>query len=373
MLVKDFLKAVFPFILNKRRSIFAKKTLMRKTLLFIALGYSAGVVAQPTLTTFYGVGTSFEQRMISAAAAGTIDAISSGAAATWNYPNLTQTEVIEINCVAPAGQPGASNFPGSDFAASIDGGSGEVSTSYFNVSGSAASLNGVYFASADGSISMEYNPALDFVQLPFTFNSTFTQSINALLTADIGTILLIYREGTQTVLCDGYGTLVTPAGTFNDVLRIKTTQSFQDSLNFMGLVQIEQNEVVTINWISPALNGMSLLHRTESTLNGQTTVNGFWVDPGSVGINKFSTSAVLSVYPNPSSGNITVNMDGFANENVSVDIYSVTGQLVGNLYKGAATSQNINLNVKSDNISAGSYILKVTSANHIASKPLLIF
>ena len=342
---------------------------MRKTFLLIALGSSVSAFSQPVINSFYGAGTTYVQKMVSVSEATAIDVNSSGAAVTWNYGTLTQTGTLAISAVAPSGTPGASNFPEADFAVTIDDGADEVPTSYYSVSAAAISVEGIYSASNIGSQSLKYDQPLDFVRFPFTHNASFTQSMDGIITVDLGTILTIVRTGTQTVVCDGYGTLVTPAGTFNDVLRIKTTQTFDDNLEGFGS---EHNEVVNIDWISPALNGLILLQRSEKNLDGAITIKGLWVDPGTVGIAKLSATG-LNVYPNPSTGNISVTTEGFANENVSVDIYSVTGQLLGNLYNGSSNGGNLNLNVKSANVAAGAYILKVASPSHIASKPLLIF
>ncbi|MDV7396316.1 hypothetical protein RZS08_33285, partial [Arthrospira platensis SPKY1] len=55
-----------------------------------------------------------------------------------------------------------------------------------------------------------------------------------------GSPFVTQRTGTTTTEVDGYGTLITPLGTFNNVLRVKRTESISDS--FMGFATTQDVE-----------------------------------------------------------------------------------------------------------------------------------
>ncbi len=84
----------------------------------------------------------------------------------------------------------------------------------------------------------------------------------------------------------------------------------------------------------------------------------FWVfkmAPFALGINKKELSTSISLYPNPSNGNFTINL-GKEYTDVSVQIYSLLGQIISSeKYAFAKTiEQEINL-------SAGIYLIKVNA------------
>ena len=71
----------------------------------------------------------------------------------------------------------------------------------------------------------EYIDAYDQLRFPFTYNDTYTDSYLAI--SNIGG----YRSGTVTLNAEGYGTLLVPNQTFNDVLRVKRASSYYDTIN----------------------------------------------------------------------------------------------------------------------------------------------
>ena len=84
---------------------------------------------------------------------------------------------------------------------------------------------------------------------------------------------------------------------------------------------------------------------------------------GTVGINDIKSNSSLSVYPNPSTGLVTV--DGVAGAQVM--IYNIVGELVYNQF---ANSSNITLNLSS--FEAGNYIVKVVANNKVSTKKLTL-
>jgi Secretion system C-terminal sorting domain len=77
---------------------------------------------------------------------------------------------------------------------------------------------------------MIYSVPLRLFTYPFNFSDNFTD----LVTGTQSFIVITYRKGTSSTMADGYGTLLLPTGTFNNVLRVKNIQDLRDSTVMMN-------------------------------------------------------------------------------------------------------------------------------------------
>jgi hypothetical protein len=71
----------------------------------------------------------------------------------------------------------------------------------------------------------EYIDTYKQLKFPFTYNDAYTDTFVAV--SNTGG----YRAGSATITADGYGTLMVPGQTFNDVLRVKRFSDYYDTLN----------------------------------------------------------------------------------------------------------------------------------------------
>ena len=69
------------------------------------------------------------------------------------------------------------------------------------------------------------------------------------------------RSGTTKTVVDGYGTLTTPAGTFQNAVRVKRVETYQD--NFMGSITTQHYE--RYDWFVPGEKYI-LMHMEEVTI-----------------------------------------------------------------------------------------------------------
>ena len=82
---------------------------------------------------------------------------------------------------------------------------------------------------------------------PFTYGDSYTDSFNGRSTVTFGTFQVVQtRTGTITVEADAYGQLSTPAGTFQNVLRIKTTEQITDTY----LTSVTTQNITRYSWYS---------------------------------------------------------------------------------------------------------------------------
>jgi fibronectin-binding autotransporter adhesin len=85
-----------------------------------------------------------------------------------------------------------------------------------------------------------------------------------------------------------------------------------------------------------------------------------------VGIPELASSGSLSVYPNPASDNITIELNKI-NSNALISIYDITGKIV----RTYATENN-RLNINRDGLQSGLYLITVTSDNRRYTSKLVI-
>jgi hypothetical protein len=295
-----------------------------------------------------------------------------GANSTWNYqltPLTSETETAD----AMSTQGAYMSFPEATFVLGSEIG-GDSLYRYFQVSDNSFGYGGFYLFTYDGfppppgsNGPLVYDPPVDIFRFPSSMGSTFTQAINGYKNQLPDTIL---RYGEQTVTFDGYGTLTTAAGTFENVLRFYTEQNYVDSTAADGIVNTY--EVRSWSWISPTTKGVILLHKEIMNRNNAEVpdTTAWYSDPGDVGFeDNYSRSFIL--YPNPMHDVFTLT--GKAEPgNVTVDLLSVTGQQVQRLYTGNLNGQFFNLQLSLKNVDPGFYLVNMLNGEKNESYPVIV-
>jgi hypothetical protein len=171
----------------------------------------------------------------------------SGASVSWDFSNLklktdgASKYIYEI--IEPSKGLQYAKFSTANYA--FKSGDGY---SYYKVNGSTLDRMGTGFA--------EGYELLDNYELngkyPFTYQNTFTDNFSGIiLTVADGVEINMKRGGTINVIADGYGTLKLPAGTFDNVLRLKIVQLINDTvdINIPGVPPVvTTTETTTYHW-----------------------------------------------------------------------------------------------------------------------------
>jgi hypothetical protein len=343
---------------------------MKKSLLLCLL-ISTGLVAQPTFTSsdMYGVNYSFLTRPVTNPAS--IEVSNTGANSIWSFPDLTLGEESNNSFMSPAGKPGASNFPTANLCQAVTSLGGNPGYSYLKSTSSAFSIDGVFSSQVGYETVSQFNPDMDLFRFPFTFNSTFTQPIGGTTTTNISGVDYVYfREGSQTTICDGYGTLTTPLGTFQNVLRLKTTQIYTDSIDFQGISQVYHYVSTIYNWVSAQSKGASLLSQTTFSVDGTETVSGSVSSVPTVGIAEISNQLQFNIFPNPVKEQLTLQLPALAKEKMSVEVLSITGQIL--IKAEILNQQTMQFHIPVDGIAPGTYFLRVSDSKTSGLKRFIV-
>ena len=209
---------------------------MKKILITLFTGSAMALHAQPTLTAVNDASPGDSFTYIFADSTG-ITPGNGGANQTWDYSGvtplgLTQTETWDL----PAGTPFAATFPGSDITQIVNNGSGVLVYLYHTQTIADTKLEGIVTDNFGAVSEMIYSDTQILRQYPATYNSTLSDSYSGQAVMMIGpAIITIFRYGTYEFIADGYGTLLTPAGTFPNSLRAKIRQVFTDSVVYTGI------------------------------------------------------------------------------------------------------------------------------------------
>ena len=297
---------------------------MKKITLIATVLFNFIIVAQPVLNAsdinpLNIIGNNFS------ATSTTLGVGSAGANQTWDFSSLVLTAQGSSNTNSVLTAPFASSFPAANFF--ISNGSSNDSFSYYRLTSNILESNG---ASSDSQIIINYsNPETIFV-FPFTFNTivndTFQQNNSSLIES-------------ETINYNAYGTVITAFGTYTNVIRLKRTSG--GSVNYTWFKVNPYIPVLSANIYTGGTTSYSVFQNT----NLATTQNE---------VKQFS------IYPNPTSGNISIKNIDFSNKSMFVKVYNMLGNQIVNNYKLETESANIDLS----NYASGLYFIEIADENN---------
>jgi hypothetical protein len=195
---------------------------MKTTLTLLSIGlFMAHTQAQPVLT-FAGQapqpGTSYTMRYGPYVSPG-----NAGADQTWDLSGLETDSTLFIQLVQPGLTPNGGMFPTSTVAET-----GGEATMYFR-----SANDGMFFVGSEAEDLLIVNSDQGrYLPFPCTYQTNWTDAVAAQFTVDD---IDVTRTGTITGVADGYGTLILPSGTVNNVLRIHWVQQTLDETQFFDM------------------------------------------------------------------------------------------------------------------------------------------
>ena len=170
----------------------------------------------------------------------------------------------------------------------------------------------------------------------------------------------------QDFEADAQGSLITPLGTYNSVIRIKemmtkTTLIELDSFstgNFTYLTDIPEPTVYSYKWIK---NGPNCLVMTASLNSAQqVTEASYFTSSGLVSDQSaLHSAAPISLYPNPVASGGQIFIKKPIEQACSILVSDLSGRVIYTSFinKGQSVTESINLN-------PGIYLCKIISENH---------
>lgn len=285
---------------------------------------------------------------------------SPGASQTWNLSSMSGTTGGITNIVAPSSTPNGASFPASNVAWNNATGG----TNYLGTSATALKFYGVATSTV-----IPYSNPEDFLHFPFTLNDTY---VDAFAGSYVSSGYTWYRRGTATVTADGYGTLITPSGTYSNVLRVHFVEAYQDSTNF-GTPYIISTNSDQYRWYKNGIHIEIAQLFTLTTSTGASYAGGAYIT-GSVGLSESSALINSSaLYPNPASDRITINFNLTESKTACLQVYNAMGQKA-DLSTVVNATQGLNtVNFDVTMLPAGIYLAEIIlDGNTVATKQFVV-
>lgn len=249
----------------------------------------------------------------------------SGANITWDFGNIAATGSQKVDFTNSTETPYGAQFPNTIAVAYTDNlqlPSATISYEFWNSQGIALNRKGL--ANPLG-ITVDYTDSKQMLSFPFTYNNTFNDTFSANYIAQ-GTN--VSEVGNRTILADGYGTLVLPYGTINNVLRVRTTEnytqtipSFPNPLNYT----VETYSWYQANWNFPIFTIIT----EELDVSPQAVSVAYFTQFVPTGNNTVAQNNVsLNAFPNPTADIATIRFNLPTAAQVKLSLYSPMGQLI---------------------------------------------
>lgn len=283
-----------------------------------------------------------------------------GSNVTWNFANIGNTSTLNTAIENPTTTPAAPQFPTA--TNSIHYLPGTFYQYFYNNTNEFSQL-GAY----NGTTSISFNDRELVYSYPCTYNSQGSDFFSSTYTNGGYTF---YRSGTSSFIADGYGTLILPYGTLNNVLRVKFIENYQDSTNISGIPFVTPYQNTQYIWLRPNTHFFVLTFYT-LVANGSIQSNGYYVDQSSVGLDSPDQLTDINIYPNPAEDHVTIDLVDGGRE-FSFQLINATGQTVLSEISNETIINSTKCKINTTGLPRGVYILRIYSDGQTGSKKIVL-
>ena len=294
-----------------------------------------------------------------------------GASQTWNFSAFTTNTVVDVSTYTTvASTPDASSYPSATIAE--DDGNGGYT--YFQSTASAFELNGIADAGVGLIITFTNNATAAQWPIAFNYSNNDTYAGTISLSTYSGTV-----NGTITTTAPGNGVVMLPGSqTFSNCLQVKAVNTLKGTINGTPVGTVTLNIVSTDYTYYSSSQKFPIItvaysKQTISSIAGPTVTSSAATKINSAvyaGINELTLDNAISVYPNPASSFVNVDLSNKAGQNVSVEIYNQLGQCIRKENFGNAAE--IKASINTSEIPKGLYFVQTKVGSKSVTKKLII-
>lgn len=231
-------------------------------------------------------------------------------------------------------------------------------TAYARFAENKSEFIGISIPSSD--ILMFYPNPRTQIEFPLTYQNTFTDTYQR--TADFGGGASNVENGTISTVVDGYGTIITPAGTYENVLRIKEISEGTLEVYVNGmLVNSSPFNGTSYSYVKAGYS-TAILSISIFTFAGETTNSLVYsVSGGSVGIAEVNPFQEVKVFPSPAVDYVNVAYTLEKTTDVALKLIGLDGRLVANLGESQRPSGKNQFRLNLPEVAAGIYLLQIST------------
>jgi hypothetical protein len=338
---------------------------MKQIYLMIAACLAANFcLAQPTITGNAVTPSAGETYTYHGYDASTFNPGASGANVTWDFSGVASSGATTYSYINTGSAPHGSSFPSSNVAI-YD--AAAPSESFYQLDASQYSVAGIVQGNND--IVDDYNGDIrEIVKFPITYQNTFNETFSG--TQFIAQVPFTWnRGGNITIEADGYGTLIMPYGTINNVLRIKTTTVYSDTDPAQVFPPNNYSEELYL-WYHPSTKSFLFSYVAFELVDfGTTTYTGTYLDQVHVGVEELLASAIdLKMYPNPTNDQLSVSFDLQNRSEVQIQVTDMTGRIVMDVPVSSVSAGTQTKTVDLSTLQTGMYMVSILVDNRKVTK-----
>lgn len=217
------------------------------------------------------------------------------------------------------------------------------------------------------------NPAV-WMNYPFEYGSSISDDATGLI---YGSCRDYQWSGTSETHGVGYGTLVTPAGSFDNVLKIRRV-AFTSKVNLEKGIDRESN-IVEHYWFKPGVSGPLMYMRTWNNngcpgSNSGSEASYFLPAPSQSGQSTTSINGdiALALYPNPASDRTQLSIRSTKSIPGQIWISDMLGQPVRKISDINMIEKSNLIPLDLNNLQPGLYVVNVrTDDQHLTEKLMI--
>lgn len=310
---------------------------MKKTLLsFLWVVLSASVFAQPTLDASdlnYSIGMTYES-----ATAQYINPGPGGANVTWDFSAFSPTDIATLEAA-----PANTSFPNTNITTISNG----TTEAYYQEDATGKFMWGV---DAGGTV-ITYTDPSQTLFYPLIYNASETNTLEATFTSGVA----FTRAGTEELTYDGYGTVITPTGTFNNAIRVYIHQEYTDTYQG-GTIDYVVN--VYVWYIADYPDPIAAL--SDISVDGQPYGSNAQYTTSQTASLLTEENKEFEIYPNPA--NDEIKFRSLNNLDVEeIKVINNLGRVVKTISTDDMTLNEANVNVS--DLESGVYFVHITGKN----------
>lgn len=290
---------------------------MKKLILILLLGgLNSALNAQPTITSdnVYLIGDQTQIAWCSDPA----NPGDAGANVTWDFSNLNEIEELTFDYVEPETTLFGYQFPNATLC-----GVGEdnyhsfysVSNGFLNVEGYAGYVEG-----ANDTLKVIHTDTEEYIPIPFGFGDSHGDVFQG-TTEILGFEATV--QGTVDFEADGYGTLILPNGTYENVIRYRLNRTQENTV----LGQTSTTTKEQWGWMSPDYRFWLCLMEINNDGFGEEDIVWYAKNPLTLS-SQAEERETVEIYPNPLSIGQALQFNFDSESSAIIELYSLEGKKV---------------------------------------------
>lgn len=296
---------------------------MKRILLFVGTIAATGLLAQPNLT--FPFSDDLFPQSLTFHVGGLLEEGPSGANQIWDFSDVVLPVTQAASLDNPSNTPFASDYPNADLV----GINNEefIGTSYAFYS---FETDGVYTIGfeLDGtfSISQPYSDPRRDLSSPLSFGDSFAD-VSVFESTTLG--LTSDGESDLSLEVDGYGTLITPEGTYGNVLRVRTNETTVVTFD-IGIGQPSTTTTIleSFAWFVDGYPIPIMIISNQSGDGNPGDATSRYISGVPLLTTEFNTLEGVSIYPVPSVDFVNLEMGDNTTNQAIVRIFDVKGSIV---------------------------------------------